>query len=542
MVRFVRSTALILLTLAISLGLPLRAASRAEELFKAGQRAEQAGDRLKAFVLYSRAAAIEPSNALFAASKAALETVGANLVKEELGSDPAGAADAGLLAEIEQLLGENSPPDIREILQFRPALPAMRLQGAPFVKSFDITGEAKVVFEQVASAYGLQVVFESDYQAPPRFTFRITDVGWEEALRTLEMVSNSFLVPINPRMAMVVRDNPQKRADRAQVTAVGIPIPERMTVAEAQEIIQAVQQTLEIRRVAFDPGRRLVYMRDQVSKIILAQQLFATLSRLRPQVEIEIEFVSVVKNSTLSYGLNLQTSVPLVNFGTKLGNAAAIPTGFTQFLTFGGGATFLGLGITSAAAFATLTKSSGSTVLRAQMTTLDGQAAQFHVGDRYPIITSGYYGNTAGVGQTFTPPPTINFEDLGLVLKVTPSVHDEGEVTLEIDTSFKVLGSDSLNGIPVIGNRKYTGKVRLANDEWAVLAGLVSVTEGVTRNGIAGLANIPVLGHLFSQNTRSKDSAEVLLVIKPRLVSQPPWANPPKTLWVGTDTRPITIF
>ncbi len=542
MVRFVRSIALTLLALAVGLVAPSRASSHADDLFKAGQKAEKSGDRLHAYLLYSRASALEPANTAFAARKAALQAAAANLIKEELGSDPAAEADAALLAEIEEELGDQAAMDIREIMQARQALSPVRLQGSTGLKSFDITGEARNVFEQVASAFGIQVVFEADYQAPPRFTFRLTDVDWQQALRTLETVSNSFLVPINPRMAMVLRDTPQKRAERAQVMAVGIPIPERMSVQDAQEIIQAVQQTLEIRRVAFDPGRRLVYMRDQVSKIIMAQQLFATLSRLRPQVEIEIEFVSVGKNSSLSYGLNLPNSFPLVNFGNKLHSMPSIPSGFTSFLGFGGGATFLGLGIASASAFATLTESSAATVLRTQVIALDGQAASFHVGDRYPIITSGYFGTTTGTGKTFSPPPVVNFEDLGLVLKVTPAVHGEGEVTLDIDASFKVLGSGSLNGIPIISNRKYTGKVRLADGEWAVVAGLVSVSDGVTKNGIAGLSSIPGLGRLFSQNTHAKDSSEVLLVIKPRLVSQPPWENPPKMLWVGTDSRPITIF
>jgi general secretion pathway protein D len=234
-----------------------------------------------------------------------------------------------------------------------------------------------------------------------------------------------------------------------------------------------------------------------------------------------------------------------VNFGNKFGSTPTIPAGFTSFLTFGGGATFFGMGVASASAFATLTQSSGASVLRTQMTTLDGQAASFHVGDRYPIITSGYYGSTGNVTgnlQTFSPPPVVNFEDLGLVLKVTPAVHGEGEITLDVDASFKVLGSGSLNGIPIIANRKYTGKVRLADGEWAVVAGLVSTSDGVTKNGIAGVASFPILGRLFSQNTRSKDSAELLLVIKPRIVSRPPWEDPPKSLWVGTDSRPITIF
>ncbi len=93
---------------------------------------------------------------------------------------------------------------------------------------------------------------------------------------------------------------------------------------------------------------------------------------------------------------------------------------------------------------------------------LDGQAATLHVGSRYPIITNTYVGNTAGsVGTVYTPPPTVNYEDLGLVLKVTPSLHDGGEMTLDLDTEFKVLGAQTSSGIPIIANRKYHGESAL---------------------------------------------------------------------------------
>ena len=53
---------------------------------------------------------------------------------------------------------------------------------------------------------------------------------------------------------------------------------------------------------------------------------------------------------------------------------------------------------------------------------MEGQPATLHVGEKYPIITSGYFGNTSGSGTVYTPPPTITFEDLGLLIKVTPHV------------------------------------------------------------------------------------------------------------------------
>ncbi len=275
--------------------------------------------------------------------------------------------------------------------------------------------------------------------------------------------------------------------------------------------------------------------------------MFAILSRLRPQVEVEIELLEVDKNSSLAYGLSLPNSFSLVNFGHFMHNVpgSASIGSFTNFLSFGGGGTFMGLGIAAATAFATVSRSSTVNLLDAQIVSLDGQAATLHVGQRYPVIANGYYGTVApGSGTVYTPPPTINYQDLGLMVKVTPTVHDDHEVTLDLDTQFSLLGANSgISGIPIISNRQFTGKVRLKEGEWAVIAGLVQMSDSDTQNGVWGLASIPWLGRLFfSQTNRVKNSSDVLLVLKPHLMSLPPWENVSPSIWVGTETRPLTLF
>ena len=511
----------------------VRAGGEAERLYQEGQRAERAGDSLRAYLFYARAAALEPKNEAFASRKMALQATGKLIGRQLLGPDPADETVA--TAILATLSGGDLP-------ESRPTVAPPQLKGSSEKKSFDLKGDAKTIFEKVAEAYGLLAIFEADYQAPPEFSFRVADLGYADALRILESVANSFLVPVNERIALVVRDTVQKRNEMTPAMSLAIPIPQRMSVQDAQEIIAAVQQTLELRRISVDPTRHVVYLSDSVSKVSAARLLFENLSRLRPQVEVEVEFLSIENSSSLDYGLNLQNSIPLVNFGTALNSKPVIPSGFTKFLAFGGGATFLGMGIADAAASAMLTRSSASVVLTSQIVTLDGQAATLHVGDRYPIITTGYYGTTNGTGQVYTPPPTVNFEDLGVVLKVTPSVHDQGEVTLDVDTEFKTLGTTSSNGIPVIASRMFQGKLRLGSGEWAVIAGLVSSVDSETRTGIPGLSDLPWLGRLFSRNTRDKQSTEILIVLKPHLVTPAPWDSVPRTIWVGSEAKPVTMF
>ena len=138
-----------------------------------------------------------------------------------------------------------------------------------------------------------------------------------------------------------------------------------------------------------------------------------------------------------------------------------------------------------------------------------------------PIMTMGYFGKTVPGEQVYTPPPSFNFEDLGLVLKITPKVHDSREVSLDVEAEFKLLGNTNFNGIPVISNRKFLNHVRLRFDESAIVAGLMNNTTATALSGLAGVVRIPGIGPLLGRTTKDHDQGELVLVIQPRLLSLP---------------------
>jgi general secretion pathway protein D len=519
-----------ILCLAMVAAFACLASESAAYMFEAGEKALKAGDSLQALLFFSRAAELEPTNSLYARKRTELQGVPAL-------SRP--AVTQNMDPAIETVEAQLKAEGIVENAELAAAPPPV-LVPAPGRQSFDLKGPAQTLFEKVAGAYGIQLVFDAAYVLPSASTtLHITDATAQEALRTLEAATDSFLIPLGEHLAMVGRDTAQKRTELMPVIAVAAPIPERLSAQEAQEIATAVQQTLEIRRISLDAAKRVVYFRDTVPKGLAARQMFADLSRGRAQIEVDVEFVSVGRNSSLSYGLQLPSAAAIVDFGKSFQNIPSAALG--GFLTFGGGSTLLGLGIANAAAFATLSKSSAETMLNAQIVALDGQASSLHVGDRYPIITGSFSGATAGQAASSLS-PSIQFVDLGLVLKVTPTVHEDMEVTLDVDAEFKSLGSTSVNGIPVINSEQYQGKVRLKDGEWAIVAGLVTTNDAETPTGIAGLSTLPLIGGLFTHHVREQDRSDTLLVLKPHLVSLPPWEYFSPALWTGSETRPVTPF
>lgn len=521
---------LILLALAgLVLAGMAQAGDEAAALYAQGEKAQRSGDLFHAYLLFAEAAKLDPGNFAIAAKR---NQTGAVLAGTMSISDARTAPNPDLA--FLELMRTEGPGQFDA---FGPTAPIPHLTFTGAKKSFDFTADAKTVIQKVGEAYGIQMIFSSDWSGPPPFPFRTGDLDMFEAFRLLEDMTNSLIEPIDGRTALVARDTPQLRTELVPVVTMAIPIPERFAVQDAQEMVQAVQQVLDIRRAQVDPARRMVFFRDAESKVLLAKRLLNDLSRLRPQVQIEIQLLTSTKDHSSNAGFTLPNATALVNFGNFLNNAIS-PAGFSQFLTFGGGKTLFGLGVTAAQAFASFSDSLTQSLLKAEMTAVDGQPASLSVGSRYPIATAQFLGASAAT----TPTPTVTYQDLGLVLKVTPSVEGENGVALDVDAAFTTLGATAADGIPAIAQRKFQGKVRLAPGEWAVLAGLTQSTESLSTTGIAGLARLPLIGHLFRGDTIQRDSDETLIVMKPHIIGLPPWDFPVTEMEVGSESRPISLY
>lgn len=504
----------------------------AEQLYKEGQQAERSGKVVRAYLLYSQAAAKDPAEPKYWLRSQGLRERAVAVAKVRAKSDSS-AAPAGRGGEADGVTGEINADDLVEARQPQPPTELRALTGR---KDVDFRGDSRLLFEQVAKAYGLDAVFDGDYQPVAPFRFRLDNADYREALIALQAATASFVVPVSDRVFLVAKDNTQKRMDLEPTITVVEELVAPVTIQEAQEAARAVQQAMAITRLTVDTQRRLVLYRDRVSRVRPAQQLFRQLTRYPATVSIEVEFLELSRADETSYGISLPTMFPLVYFGDWFNSKPSIASGFTKFLTFGGGKSLFGIGVTDAEMFARMSHSLGRTLLRTEMRATDGQPASVHVGDKYPIQTGGFLGDFMGERSGF--PPQFNFEDLGLVLKITPKVHGMAEVTLDLEAEFKVLTGQSVNNIPVIANRQMKSQIRLRNGEWAVVAGMVVSQDTRSIGGPAGLSQIPGLGRLFREQTRNNDERQILLVLKPALLSLPPDQLPTQAVWTGSENRP----
>ncbi len=503
--------------------LPRRGAWKA---LKEARRAEKKGEWGRAYLYYALAAAQDPGDLTGAwARSLALRTK----ALQDLDYLPPGLdIEDGEEPEIsDEFLGTITDQELKEAQKLEPPV---TLRPRRRRVTLELEGDIRKVYETFASEFGLRVVFDADFRPGKPVRFRLEEADFPEALRILRAATGTFVVPVSETVFLVAQDTQRKRQELEHTMAQVIPIPETVSVQEAQELARAVQQVMDIRRLVIDASRRLVLVRDRVSRVLPAAELFRSLMAPRPEVVVQVEFLETADNSTLSYGFNPPTSL-IFSF-----LPGAIPLAAPITLNL------FGLTVADAELVASMSRNSTRTLLRAELRSVSGQQATLHVGDRFPIQVNAYLGDVAGPGKVYVPPPQINFEDLGVVVKVTPYVHGDDAVTLEVEAEFKVLAGTALNGIPVIANRTFQATTRLKEGEWAVMSGLMRASEARTITGLWGLANIPYLGALFRKTTKEREDGRTLLVLKPTIVRAPTVGPLTSPVWVGSETRPVTII
>jgi hypothetical protein len=513
-------------------GLAAAADNAAQQLYEQGRKAERKGQIIQAYLLYSQAAARDPKTMEYWIVAQRLRVKATLMSEKKLPQSGLGPAGTALVAEASadrEPAIEETPGPI--------ALPLAELKASPEHKDLDIRGDARTLFTQVAQLYGLEADFDADYPTGgAAFPFRLSDAGWKDAIRGLEAGTSSFVLPTSERRLLVVKDTPQKRQEREPYISVTIPIPDTISAQETQDLTNAVRQVTQLTRLGFDMTRRTIVVRDRASVVLPAQALIEQLLRRRTVVSIEIELVEADQSLSTSYGVTLPTSFPLAYFGGVLRSVPTTPSGFVNFLTFGGGKTLFGFGLLNAQLVATMSRATGQTLFQTKLRSLDGMPVSLLVGERYPIVTAKQI-LPAGTTTAFYP-PSFNFEDLGLTVKATPHVHGLEEMTLDLDTSFKALTSQVFDEIPVISNRSLQTRVRLKNGEWTVVAGLMTSSQAKSISGLAGLSRVPVLKEILSQHTRDESESQVLLLIRPTLVSLPPGEMPTTPIPLGSESRP----
>jgi general secretion pathway protein D len=495
----------------------LAAEPSAQALARAASKAQNSGQVVRAYLLYAEAAARDPNNASYRMNRDGLKPLANMLSKAGIEKEPThDELLNGVFPESEEPLQPLGWEERQRIEQLQPP---PRLTLPPGRHNFHSRANERDLFNAVAGAYGLKVVFDPLMDPQPRVAFDVDNVDVRQALSALTETTNTFLFPISAQTIFVARDTQQKRDEYEPEIAVTIPLPDVTDSKMTTEAANAARQAFNLRHIGFDNSGRAIVIRDKLSKAKAARSLLERLIRPAAQIALDVQILTLDDQSTIQYGISLPNTFPIINFGRLLAQGnISFPTGFVNFLSFGGGRTLFGIGVTDAQAFATATQSNARSIYDATVVVSSGETAQMHVGDKFPIATMLYTGASQLPNPSYGPLPQIQQVDLGILIKVKPRLHADGDISMDIHAEYQALGTRTFNTVPEILERQFEGNVRLHTGDVAILAGLATQTSSVTKTGLIGLSEIPKVGDLFTDVNRSHENSQTLLVVKPHSI------------------------
>jgi general secretion pathway protein D len=191
--------------------------------------------------------------------------------------------------------------------------------------------------------------------------------------------------------------------------------------------------------------------------------------------------------------------------------------------------------ITNPSLILNLAKNDGNTKGLANPTIriLDRQKARLLIGERRPFQISSITSTPAGTTTTGTTTTTstaatttetrVEYRDLGLKLTLTPTVHLNGEVTVELNFEISSVGAPiaGVSGgqlLPPVNTRNLDTFIKVKNGETRLLGGLYQEIESVTNSKIPFLSDVPLLGRLFVSGDQTRTRTDVLISLTPRIV------------------------
>ena len=151
--------------------------------------------------------------------------------------------------------------------------------------------------------------------------------------------------------------------------------------------------------------------------------------------------------------------------------------------------------------------------------TLDNEEAYITVGQQVPFVTGSYTSTGGGNGALQNPFQTIQRQNVGVTLTVTPQINEGDSVVLDITQEVSSISQQVLTASDVITNeRKIETKVLARDGDIVVLGGLVKDDIQDSQQGVPGLSSIPWLGRLFRNDVVSVTKSNLLVFIRATIV------------------------
>ncbi len=266
-------------------------------------------------------------------------------------------------------------------------------------------------------------------------------------------------------------------------------------------------------------------------------QIVDKLDIRRAQVLVEAIIVEVIADKTAELGItwavegaSSNTPLSVTNFpdfgpgvvqlGSAAGSGGTInPAGLIgEGLTFGLGR-ISDSGVSFAAILRALEGNANTNIISTpSIVTTDNEEATINVGQEVPFVT-GSFTNTGGVAGVVNPFQTIQREQIGVKLTITPQINEGNSMLLKISQEISSIAQSAAGAVDLITNQRILETTVIVDDgQILVLGGLLEDVMRESEQRVPFLGSIPIIGGLFRSRKTDLIKTNLLIFIRPKIL------------------------
>ncbi len=536
-------------------GVQLHAQS-ASSLFKSGQSAEAREDYDAAFDFFQKANAKNPKDLGYRAalyrvrvSASAMHlTRGRKLVQsgDEQGAlaeflhasaiDPGNEAAQQEISRIRQGNGQVAPEaetampepagEQQSINSMSAPIDLRPLSNEPL--TLHMTEDAKVVYQAIGKAAGVNVLFDPDYNSK-RIQVDLNNVSLLDALRIVGTMSGTFWRPVTANTLFVAQNTRIKRTELDEQAVQTFYLSNAWQQNDLNDVQTALRNVLTSAKIYGVASQNAIVMRGTPDELLLAQKLINDLDKARAEVVVDIAVLEVSKNWERTLGISWPSSVGVAlqppNATSSSSTSGTASTATTVSPTLYDlahlKATNFAVTVGSATLNLLLTDSNTKVLQSPRIRATDDQKATMKIGSRIPIATGSYQTGAATAVVSSLVNTQFQYQDVGVNIEMTPTVHFDRDVTLKVKIEVtSQSGSVTISGVtePILSQRVVDQVIRLREGEASILGGIQDNEEQQNWNGIPGLSSIPIIKYLFGSKDNTVKNDEIVFVVLPHVV------------------------
>ena len=261
--------------------------------------------------------------------------------------------------------------------------------------------------------------------------------------------------------------------------------------ARASELLKTLRTALPDANVLPDDRRNALVVTGNDETYEQVRALAAGLDAPGPQVMFEVRVADVQP-------VNDSENVGMLFGGAGFGSGALgqVPYALTK-----------GISAVNAQLNALIARGKASILAQPRIATLNNKEATLLVGEQYPVVT---------VNQQ-TGFPSVQTIDIGVRLRVTPTIGDDGSIVAELHPEYsQIIGFNA--SFPIVANRKVDATLRVDDGETIVLGGLFQDVDAQTITKLPILGDVPIFGAFFRNRMHTHTRDEVVFFITPHVL------------------------